>query len=216
MRVQVLKSSRDNSLYAKLPECVAFFHHKEVDDLIVGNTYDVMITGYSNKRNRHTGMPSVVFLSLVTEEHHLIIAPVLECSGSMCSTSTWHKDFGAIYPGHRTPVPEVDNVNASFNEMPSYPTPPVSMWVRKNKRGSYSAVGVDCYAHLDPVFKHNWPEYQRLQDAYAHLREVRERYSNLPSQTTIDGLHLWEAIAKAKLDLGIVRTAYGIRFEDNV
>jgi hypothetical protein len=213
MRVEVLKSSRDDSLYAKLPECLAFFHRKEVDDLIVGNTYDVMITGYSNTRNRHTGMPSAVFVSLVTDEHHLITAPILETSGSMCSTSTWHKAFGPIYPGHRTPVPGVDNVNASFREMPHYPTPEVNMWIRKNKRGSYSAVGVDCYAHIEPVFKHNCAEYQRVNAAYAHMNDLRERYRNVD---VIDGLRYFEAFNLAKDQLGLVRHNCRCVFKDTI
>lgn len=213
MRVLVTKSNKDQSPCVQLPECVAFFNDKVVDDVIVGNTYDVMIVGYSNKLNKHTGKPSAVFLNLVQEGDILVNAPILECSGSMCSTSTYHTQYGSIYPGFRTPVPEVDNVNNHFNEIPCYPTPVIPMWIRKNKRGAYSAIGVDSYEHIHPVFVGNHAGIQRVNRVKEHLQKVREQFAGKDREFTVDGLHMWEAIRHARIvDLGITNRGGRITF----
>ena len=161
MRVEILKSKRNDSVYVQLPECIGFFNPKTAEDLIVGNTYDVMIVGYSKKLNPRTKFPATVFFDIVGENDVLVNAPILECSGSMCSTSTWTMEYGPIYPGYNTPVPEVSNVNNHFNEYPNYPTPNINMWIRKTSRG-YRAVGVDQYSDISPVFLNSHDGIKRV------------------------------------------------------
>lgn len=172
MLLQVKKSNKtSSSLIASLPECVAIIDERDTANVVVGESYEFMITGFSKKRNKDE-LPSAVFVRLVTPEDILITAPALSTSGSMCSTSTWHPEYSMIYPGHNTPVPIVDNVNSEWRGVPNFPTHDIEMWIRKHpRRASYIAIGVNRYADINPRY-HRRYDVARCHTVRAEMHEA--------------------------------------------
>jgi len=187
MRATVLKSTRNDSLYAQLPNCVSFFNKDILATLEVGREYEFMIVGYSKSTKPADGLPSAVFLDLVTEQDVLVEAPILSTSGSMCVTSTFHKKFGDIYPGMHSPVPVVDNTNNTFYDMPTFPQPIIPIWIRKTPN-NYRAIGVESYEHIQPVFALR-PDIQRVQNALDDRHNTWSDYIKNPEGKNLQQLY---------------------------
>lgn len=189
MKVVAQLTKDGKGFMAQLEGCLAFFPEKRIYKLEAGKEYEVKICGYSKSVNA-LGFPSVLFIDTIRDTEILVEAPILSCSGSMCTTSTYTKVQGTIYPGYNSPVPVVDNVNAAFNQRPYYPQPAIPMWIRRARKG-WCTVGVDCYEHIAPVFLKTHETIRRISELEEERHALWQKFIN---NNTIDGLTLSETM----------------------
>lgn len=188
MKITV-KESR-GSLIGDLPSCIGFIDSKDIANVVAGETYEFMITGYTKKCHHNTKLPSAVYLSLVQPGDKLVEVDAFDTSGSMCRTTTYHDSVGMIYPSFNKVCLIVDNTQSSFFKLPYKPRPRQTMWVRKHSDSTHRCMGVDRYEHIGPVLATD-PHYMEVCAQHGLFHRVHRFFFN---KETVAGLNMSQAM----------------------
>ena len=160
-------AGRDNKPLVKLPNgVIGIIADKDHDSIQIdpGNEYEFMITGFSKRTTAH-GLPTTVFVRLARENDYIVHAPILVCSGSMCTTSSHGEINGksiTIYPGRNYPGFIAEENSADFYRLPRYPAYAHNMWVNSRDGNKFYAVGVNSYHELAPSVA-ALPEFEEIK-----------------------------------------------------